>query len=238
MRQRESISLPQLPVAYARHGKLTLTTLVAKYMLDKGYTDLPLLFLDSHGVFAAIREATTFAGKIDKSAPDADVFQHMPLQETLICSPVEPAPLEQVVGDFILDTMTDPAACILIFDSGNSVALVGSSGNYYVIDVANNLFFTINSPEYVVTEYKEEYGGNGTFTTHILSPKQQNEPEEDASIVVEDAPEPEEAKEPKAKKPRVVRKKKIVPKEKDELDQSINLALEQVLVGEAELIAE
>ena len=241
MRQRESIALPQVPV-YSRHGKLTLTTLVAKYMLDKGYTDLPLLFLDSHGVFGAIRDAKLYADKIDKSAPDADVFQHMPLQETTICTPQEANTLEQAVGDFILDTMTDTAACILTFESGNSVALVGSSGNYYVIDVANNLFFTINSPEYVITEYCEEYGGTGAFKAHILAPKQAVEPEEEVSVVVEE----EEAKEPKIKKPRttVRRKKKAEPKEKEEVDEPASVLLEEGIslvqeeLRQAELVAE
>lgn len=237
MRQRDSVPMPQLP-AYRRHGNSTLCTMLAKYMLDKGYTDLPLIFLDSHGVTRAVHEAKLIADKIDKCADDANVFEQMPLQESAIITPLEADSLEQAMGDFLVDTMTEPAACLLAFESGNCLALVGSSGNYYVIDAVHNLFFTINSPEYVVSEYAEEYGGSGAFKAYTLCAKTVVvEPEEDASVVVTETPKTDEAPEPKPKKPRVVRKKKpVVPKkEKEEatepmaLDQSICLPLAEAV---------
>ena len=237
MRQQESVPMPQLP-SYQRRGNLTLCTLLAKYMLDKGYTDIPLIFLDSHGVTKAVWDAKGYADKLDKCQSDDKAFEQMSLQETTILAPLDAGgSLEEATGNFLVDTMTDPAACLFVFESGNSLAMVGSSGNYYVIDVANNLFFAISSPEYIVSEYAEQYGGSGEFVAFTLSPKVVvSEPDEDASIVVSEPIQEEEAVEPKPKKPRTVRKKRTVkpPKEKEEatepmeLEQSISLPLAEV----------
>jgi hypothetical protein len=57
-------------------------------------------------------------------------------------------------------SINKPTGCIVSFDNGNSLCVVGSGNSFYMIDLSNGLFCHTSGPEYDVQSYVDEFGSN------------------------------------------------------------------------------
>lgn len=213
MRQRDSIDLPVLSVApqNRRVVSQTVSLSLVRFFLEGNNTDVDILFLDVKDVHRAIREGRQYASKL--SAND-DVYEKLKAHETLQAGVLTNDSIASALDAFCSATKNTVAALVLTFANGNVLTVAGSSSNYYIFDVVNQIFASVQHPLYDVMEYHQELGESGAFlaTSWSLKTFVPVESESEApptpvkkQKVLEE--EQEEEEEPKKKKTRTNRKK-------------------------------
>lgn len=218
MKQRDTIPLP--PVSVSPQNKRVVSHAISlslvRFFLEGFNTDVDILFLDVNGVNTAIREGREYAAKL---AATDNAFAKLKASDTLTGGEEELVGNQDIpsaVDGFCRSTKDRAGALVLTFANGNVLTIVGSSSNYYLFDVVNRIFVSMEHPLYDIMNYRDELGDSGEFTFSQWMLKGRDE--EDAKkkpvppppIVVEEVvatDEPQTAAEPKKKKPRTVRKK-------------------------------
>jgi len=64
----------------------------------------------------------------------------------------------EAMGTLTAIAINKPTGCIINFDNGNSLCVVGSGSSFYMIDLLHGIFNNTNGPEYDVNTYVDEYG--------------------------------------------------------------------------------
>ncbi len=222
MRQRDSIDLPVLSVAPQNRRAVSqaVSLSLSRFFLEGNNTDVDILFLDVNDIHRAIREGRGYASKL---GPTDDVYKKLQACDTLQDTPLPTNDIASTVDEFCRATKGTVAALVLTFANGNVLTVAGSASNYYIFDVVNQIFASVQHPLYDVMEYHNELGECGAFLAHmwaLKTPAVVMESESEAPPtpvkkakcdpvppIAEDSVKEEEDDEPKKKKPRTVRKK-------------------------------
>lgn len=223
MRQRDSIDMPVLSLApqNRRVVSQSISLSLVRFFLEGNNTDVDILFLDVNDIHSAIREGREYASKL---VPTDDVYQKLQAHDTLQDTRMVANDIASVVDEFCRSTKSEVASLVLTFANGNVLTVVGSASNYYIFDVANQIFASVQHPLYDVMEYHSELGESGAFEAYTWSLKTRVELEVSPTPPkkVKTGPEADDDSvadggEPKKKKARTVRKKQS--KKEKESDQ-------------------
>jgi hypothetical protein len=157
MNQRESLVLPSTHQRLGINGKRALQLCICEYFMNAQNTFTPLVFMDVAEVHRILNHAYDYAVKLDKEPVGVDVCQIIGCKIEMEgdCSTYDPA---EIVTHFCIKTMDEIGACLITFDSDNSLLIVGSSNSYYMVDVPNGIFTTSSAPEYDIADYAQLHG--------------------------------------------------------------------------------
>lgn len=160
MSQRQSLSLNlAIPVA----NNFAAAVKMAKFMLESKSAETPFIFLDHQAIREAAAEAAQATEEKATPAEEGSNFETF----TIMC-------------------MNEPTACVITFTAtGNSLCIVGSSQRYYFVDVANNIFFETDAPQYDVEKYVADYGNSEVCDFHFVHEEHEPTPPAASSVVVQ-----------------------------------------------------
>jgi hypothetical protein len=161
MDQRQSIPIvaPSTPIKWTANGKLVAAASIGRYMLCSGEWQTPVIFADTSVLNRAVAEAFDYGQKM--SNPTDSMLEHETMLEslgvdkTLKVTPICGKTTTDVIAEFM--GRQEPAVCLFVYEN-NTLCVVGSDPLYYMIDLANNCFAAIDSPEFDVLLYANDYG--------------------------------------------------------------------------------
>jgi len=154
MNQRQSVINSFFATDLTNSGKYTVAIFLARYMLCSGAAETPLLFLEKDSLKDSIRDAYDYAVKLN-STPIEEIPSQLRVMDDLEVLPES----ETQLVDAMSTLSVMHAACIIQFENGNTVLVVGTCKNgYYFIDVSNEVFFHTPAPEYDIESYADQYG--------------------------------------------------------------------------------
>lgn len=148
MRQRPCVSLPKPPVASDdANAKLSLATFMVRYMLQSGNSEVPVMFLDQEDLGQTVTRAYEGKDAVEDDVTEIDV------------SDVGNDAVE-AMSNLTVMAINKPTGCIVSFDNGNSLCVVGSNSSFYMIDLSNGIFCNTSGPEYDIRSYVDEFGSD------------------------------------------------------------------------------
>jgi len=121
---------------------------MVRYMLHSGNSEIPVMFLDRDDLGNVVNEA--YKGNL-QDGNDDDVTEIQVDADADIVS---------AMANLTVLAMAKPTGCIVTFDNGNSLCMVGSSSSFYMIDLSNGIFCHTSGPEYDVQSYVNEFGSD------------------------------------------------------------------------------
>lgn len=142
MHQRPCIAFPRPPAAGQKNN---LALYMVRYMLQSGNSEIPIMFLNKEDIDLSVRKA--YAG--NSSSTDEVTEVEIELDQ------VDPI---SAMATLTVMALSKPMGCILTFDNGNSLCVVGSGSSFYMIDLSNGIFCHTTGPEYDINTYVDEHG--------------------------------------------------------------------------------
>lgn len=110
----------------------------------------------------------------------------------------------KTLADAVKEHGSEPVAIVAVFSDVESVlCVVGSSKQYYVIDLFHEICYSTTKPEYDVKSYIQEYGSDECDIKIYKKTNGEEEPAAEAAAVVAVPPITEKKKKPAVKKPKV-----------------------------------
>lgn len=189
--QRESLTLPALAQRFTMAGNMAVNGMVTRFMMEGQNTDIPIAFMNVQQVRNAIQEGIGYAVKMSDSD---EVWNSIGLTDSLQLIQHESvknmSDLSQVMGLYVLETLHDVKAVMVVFANANVCTVTGSAGSYYLFDVTRGMFLHTSSPEFDILDYHLQYGDQGSFTAYMWSLKGR----ESAAIEVSESEEPTQKK--------------------------------------------
>lgn len=176
------------------YGKAALNLCMARFMLCSGNAE----FIDKTSVDNEYKNSKLIALKLNDQQNLKEIIHQLRIHDEL-----EEIHLEETNDSLIneMGTLTalglsDPVACIINFpNQENSLLIAGFYRNYYFMDNTNEIFWTTESPEYIISSYANKYGHNEQYTIAFYKIRAEKQEEQE--------PEPEQKKVKK-----IIKKKK------------------------------
>ena len=174
MNQRqESIRIPVVSAAkWTANGKFTVAACMARYMLCSSTCQTPLVFVDEPHVKLGMKEALEYGAKLsndtDSWLEDVDLLSNLGLDKTLEIETISIDTTLSIVNTFLEKSQREPTACLLRYNVGNTLCIVGCGMLYYMFDLTNDLFVTVDNPEFDALIYGDEYGAPTPEAVYFL----------------------------------------------------------------------
>lgn len=179
MKQRQSLSFPKPKVFFSLEEMVRCTRYVAACMLD--FYEIPSQFIEDD---------------FKRLVLEAYELQHSSEEMREVHTKAA------TLSDAVKEHGTEPVAIVAVFTDVESVlCVVGSSKQYYVIDLFHEICYSTTRPEYDVKSYVQEYGSDNCDMK--IYKRTNGSEEEPAAAVAVVPPTTEKKKKPAVKKPKV-----------------------------------
>ena len=173
MDQRLSISFMKPDKNYTLSGSFVIAVCLGRYMILSHLAETPIQFINKMLLTQGLTEAYEYATKLDNTKEFTETLTKLPLED-IEQMPSESKDLTETMSTLNILAMKQSFACVVAFkETNNCLLVVGHKKEFYVIDVANNIFYQTDALEYDINHYKY---GSEQFEVLFLSIKEQQTP--------------------------------------------------------------
>lgn len=170
MDQRISIPITPSPPSSDKSSPFAIALYLSRFMIKSGASETPIQYINQKALSTTLKDAYAYGIKLNEVEDTKEIAQQMRIHDELEQTDRICANLVEAMSYLMIMSMLEPVACIITFKENNCLIVVGSKQEkeYYVIDIDHNLFYTTETPEYDITQYKY---GSGDFDCTYLSTK-------------------------------------------------------------------